>query len=69
MITAKHIPWEPIATLPEDRKDGRRLLLWEIDLPAIGRWDSDRQGWEDPESMRILEDVTYWSDIAPPELE
>jgi hypothetical protein len=58
MITAKHIPWEPIATLPEDRKDGRRLLLWEIDLPAIGRWDSDRQGWEDPESMRILEDVS-----------
>src|SRR3546814_5586626 len=34
MITAKHIPWEPIGTLPEDRKDGRRLLLWEVDLPV-----------------------------------
>ena len=66
MITAKHIPWEPIGTLPEDRTDGRRLLLWEVDLPVIGRWDSDREGWEDPESMHILEEVTYWADINPP---
>ena len=66
MITAKHIPWEPIGTLPEDRKDGRRLLLWEADLPVIGRWDSDREDWEDPESMHILDEVTYWADINPP---
>jgi hypothetical protein len=66
MITAKHIPWKPIGTLPEDRKDGRRLLLWEVDLPVIGRWDSDREGWEHPESMHILEEVTYWADINPP---
>lgn len=66
MITAKHIPWEPIGTLPEDRKDGRRFLLWEVDLPVIGRWDSDREGWENPESMHILEEVTFWADITPP---
>jgi hypothetical protein len=52
--------------LPEDRKDGRRLLLWEVDLPVIGRWDSDREGWENPESMHILEEVIYWADITPP---
>ncbi|MCI4591123.1 hypothetical protein MOK15_13605 [Sphingobium sp. BYY-5] len=66
MITSKHIPWEPIATLPENRKDGRRMLLWEGDLPVIGRWDSQREVWEDPESMHLLEEITHWADINPP---
>ncbi|MCP1469667.1 hypothetical protein J3E64_001349 [Sphingobium sp. OAS761] len=66
MITAKHIPWEPIATLPDDRKDGRRLLFWETDCPMIGQWDQDRQGWEEPVSMQLLEEVTHWADINPP---
>jgi len=66
MITAKHIPWESIGALPPNRKDGRRLLLWESDQPSIGRWDSGRDGWEDPESLRLLEEVSYWADITPP---
>ncbi len=67
MITAKHIPWEPIANLPENRKDGRRMLLWEGDVPVIGRWDCERECWEDPESMHLIEDVTHWADITPPQ--
>ncbi|SLJ91217.1 hypothetical protein [Novosphingobium mathurense] len=66
MITAKYIPWEPIDILPPDRKDGRRMLLWEGDLPVIGRWDAERQGWEDPEDMHLLEEITHWADINPP---
>ena len=66
MITAKHIPWEPIGSMPLDRRDGRRMLLWESDTPLIGRWDSTRGGWEDPENMHLLEDITHWADITPP---
>lgn len=66
MITAKHIPWEPIGTMPEDRKDGRRMLLWEGDQPVLGRWNSDSECWEEPESWQQFEDVTYWADINPP---
>ena len=67
MITAKYIPWEPIGTMPGDRKDGRRMLLWEGDGAVIGRWDDERKAWEDPESMRLFEEITYWVDINPPE--
>lgn len=27
MIVSKSIPWEPIGNMPEDRKDGRELIL------------------------------------------
>src|SRR3546814_11041206 len=49
VITAKYIPWDPIGAMPDDRKDGRLMLLWEGDRPVIGRWDDGRQGWEEPE--------------------
>jgi hypothetical protein len=58
--------WNPISELPGDRKDGRRLLLWEEDQPVIGRWDSRRNGWEDPEDMHLFEEITLWADILPP---
>ena len=67
MITAKCIPWEPMGTLPDDRKDSRRMLFWESDCPVIGRWDPKRQGWEAPEGMNLFEEITYWADILPPE--
>src|SRR3546814_1284403 len=50
VITAKYIPWDPIGAMPDDRKDGRLMLLWEGDRPVIGRWDDGRKGWEDPRS-------------------
>lgn len=66
MITVKCIPWEPIETVPADRKDGRSLLLWDQDQPVIGRWDGKREAWEDPQSMHIFEEISYWADISAP---
>jgi len=42
------------------------MLLWEEDQPVIGRWDPDRENWEDPESMQIFEGISCWADIHPP---
>jgi hypothetical protein len=58
--------WRPISELPADRKDGRRMLLWEEDQPVIGRWDIDRQGWEDPENMHFFEEIICWADLLAP---
>ena len=58
--------WNAISELPKDRKDGRRMLLWEVDQPVIGRWDPDREGWDDPDSMSIYEDIILWADILSP---
>lgn len=58
--------WNPISDLPSNRKDGRRVLLWEEDQPVIGRWDPEREGWEDPESMSMYDDVALWADILAP---
>jgi len=59
--------WNLIADMPQDRKDGRRMLLWEEDQAVIGRWDPDRESWEDPGSMNIYEDIALWADIIAPE--
>ena len=58
--------WHLISELPADRKDGRRMLLWEEDQPVIGRWDPDLEDWEDPESMQIFQGISCWADIHPP---
>ena len=58
--------WHLISELPADRKDGRRMLLWEEDQPVIGRWDPDREDCEDPESMQIFQGISCWADIHPP---
>lgn len=59
--------WNAISELPKDRKDGRRMLLWDVDQPVIGRWDPDRGGWEDPDSMSIYEEIVLWADILAPQ--
>src|SRR3546814_9845169 len=46
-----------IGAMPDDRKDGRLMLLWEGDRPVIGRWDDGRKGWEDPEGMHLFEEI------------
>jgi len=58
--------WNSISNMPADRRDGRRMLLWEEDQPVIGRWDAERQSWEDPDTMHLLEDIIHWADILPP---
>ncbi|QPI72391.1 hypothetical protein IZV00_10940 [Sphingobium sp. Cam5-1] len=59
--------WNPISDLPSDRKDGRRMLLWEEDQPVVGRWDPNRRDWEDPEGMQLYEEITFWADILAPQ--
>lgn len=59
--------WNAISAIPTDRKDGRRMLLWDDDQPVIGRWDPERESWEDPESMSIYEDIALWADILAPQ--
>ncbi|WP_253257941.1 hypothetical protein [Sphingobium sp. SA916] len=67
VITSKYIPWDSIGAMPDDRKEGRLMLLWEGDRPVIGRWDDGRKGWEDPEGMHLFEEITDWADINSPE--
>lgn len=59
--------WNAISELPKNRKDGRRMLLWDVDQPVIGRWDPERTGWEDPDSMSIYEEIVFWADILAPQ--
>lgn len=66
MTTPSSSGWRPILELSDDRKDGRRMLLWEEDQPVIGRWDPSREGWEDPESWHLYEEITHWADILIP---
>ena len=42
------------------------MLLWDENLAVIGRRDPEREGWEDPESMSIYEDIALWADILAP---
>lgn len=59
--------WRPISEVPVDRKDGRRMLLWDEDQPVIGRWDPQRKSWQDPENMNTYEEIILWADILAPE--
>ena len=40
MITIPLINWQPIANMPEDRKDGRSILITDGDgLHVVVHWD------------------------------
>ena len=58
------IDWQPIATVPEDRKDGRRLLVWASGSPFIAVWGG--ACWVDAYEEGELS-PTYWADINSPE--
>lgn len=80
MITVPLINWQPIANMPEDRKDGRCMLLWDFNGPIIVRWSEDDGGqWEtgyfyerEDADGRLSYDKNaafeprYWADINPP---
>lgn len=38
MITVPLIHWQPIDNIPEDRKDGRDLLLWDTMGASVASW-------------------------------
>jgi hypothetical protein len=80
MITVPLINWQPITSIPEDRKDGRRLLLWANSKAYIAHWDSVDALWRTTEAEndwgggsvdldpKNPADVpTHWADINPPE--
>lgn len=69
-ITAQGRIWSDIDTIPDERRDGRDVLLW-ADGATVGRWffrlwrdgEPDDGGWVDRDG-RYLENVTQWSDAA-----
>lgn len=82
MIIAKLIDWQPIASLPEDRKDGRIMLLWADDQAVTARWNAEiveygvprptRGAWDTgffsgpTDDPETVTSPTYWADINPP---
>lgn len=71
---AINMPWKMMEAMPDDRKDGREILLRRNGIPAtIGRWFfgdwmADRwvnSGWVDA-SGRYISDVTHWTDVEGP---
>lgn len=70
MITVPLINWQPITNIPEDRKDGRDMLLWD-DAARVGVWDpsdyyGEPFGWCDSSERGARIDPTHWADINPP---
>lgn len=73
---ATGIPWQPIATMPTDRKDGREMLIW---VPSLlngngllaAHWvDGPTPHWSVKWSEIGEVDptlVTFYADINPPE--
>lgn len=55
---------QPIATIPDDHKDGRDVLLW-AGRPVTGIWVDE---WCDPVLGRPIAGVTHWADVEGPGL-
>lgn len=71
MIAVPLINWQPIANIPGDRKDGRKMLLWADDDPWIGVWNPETStgeawGWTDAREDGVRLSPAYWADINPP---
>jgi hypothetical protein len=59
-ITAT-IPWHPIDRIPNDRLDGRDVLLW-AGRSVLCSWCD---GWRDPVG-RPVSGVTHYADVEGP---
>ncbi|HEY0958108.1 MAG TPA: hypothetical protein VGE05_02415 [Novosphingobium sp.] len=71
MTQPNAIAWHPIETMPADRRDGRRILLWADGEPEIGVWSKVRvwgagPGWNDVMDGDLLGEPTHWADIVSP---
>jgi hypothetical protein len=62
--TSSPIAWQPLATAPDDRKDGRDVLLWVEDHGVLSSWDD---GWRDPVGREVV-GATHLADIQGPEV-
>jgi len=56
------IIWSPIAGIPDDRHDGRDVLLWTGHL-LLGSWCD---GWRDAVG-RTIQGVTHYADVEGPD--
>lgn len=57
----KALVGNPIDAIPEDRKDGRDILVW-AGYPAIASWCD---GWRDAVGHELV-GVTHWADVEGP---
>jgi len=53
--------WQPIAAIPDDRRDGRDMLLW-VGRVALCSWCD---GWRDAVG-RLVRGATHWADVEGP---
>ncbi len=77
MITVPLIDWKPITAMPDDRKDGRQILLWEGSQVVAVRWAAtpwrvEPGFWDTGFVMETGGDAIeavgeWWADINPPE--
>ncbi len=73
MNSVSLIPWQAMELLPEDRKDGRPMLLWNQLGVSVAAWDNS-DGVEYwclafgglPTGKFPVIAPTHWSDISPP---
>lgn len=68
------VDWKPIATMPDDRRDGRPILFWRREFgPIVACYSADRDsygkpyGWCDVQEEMPIDDPTHWADINEPE--
>lgn len=78
MIYVNSIAWEPIETIPDDRKDGRQILLWSdgkallcryiVGAPAdlLLPWIIETGEFRGTDIL-APPGVRFWADINPPE--
>lgn len=66
------IDWKQIETMPEDRKDGRQMLLWDYSGANVATWDARYCHWYSGYASELdgspiaIEDATFWADINAP---
>ncbi|WPZ05645.1 hypothetical protein [Pelagerythrobacter marinus] len=58
------IAWRSIEAVPDDRKDGRDVLLWVGSYPALCSWCGT---WLDAVG-RVVAGATHWADVEGPGL-
>jgi hypothetical protein len=61
------IDWKPIAEMPDALKDGRRVLLWDVDLeqPETARWHGEWEIYERYGSDTLV-GPTHYAEINAP---
>lgn len=69
MTPTTPLPWKPISEIPDDRLDGREVLIWREDLQraVTAEWDDGK--WIDGDYAVNFDGavVTYWADLTPPD--